>query len=185
MPGHWPELSQAFEPQRARGLLAEAGYPQGTGCPPIGLLTCLGAEARAACVAAQWEDVLGVEVRWEALPWADYLRRLSKDPPRIIDYTWAADYPDPDSFFRVCRARTFGAWEHEDFDRLVTQARSVTDQGERLDLYRQADEVLVEEVPILPLIYGRRHLLIKPWVRRYPTSAVQSAFWKDAVVESH
>jgi len=185
MPGHWAGIGLAFDAEAARRLLAEAGYPKGAGFPPVGLLTCLAAEARAACVAAQWEDTLGVEVRWEALPWAEYLGRLSQDPPTLVDYTWAADYPDPDSFFRVCRARTFGGWEHEGFDRLVARARSVTDQEERLELYRQADHVLVEEVPILPLTYGRQHLLIKPWVRRYPTSAIQSAFWKDAVVEPH
>ena len=185
MPGHCPGIGLACDAEAARRLLAEAGYPKGGGFPTVRIVTCPAAEARIACVMAQWQDVLGVDIRWEALPWAEYLKRLSEDPPTIVDYTWAADYPDPDSFFRVCRSRTFGGWEHHGYDQLVAQARSVTDQEVRLELYRQADHVLVEEVPILPLTNGRQHLLIKPWVRRYPTSAVQSAFWKDAVIEPH
>jgi ABC-type oligopeptide transport system substrate-binding subunit len=58
-------------------------------------------------------------------------------------------------------------------------------QVERLELYRQADRLLIEEAPVVPLTYERRHLLVKPWVSHYPTSAIQSAFWKDAVIEPH
>ena len=43
--------------------------------------------------------------------------------------------------------------------------------------------LLAEEVPILPLTYEREHLLVKPWVSRYPTSATQAAFWKDVVIQ--
>ena len=48
--------------------------------------------------------------------------------------------------------------------------------------YREADRLLAREVPILPLTYERDHLLVKPWVSRYPTSVMQAAFWKEAVI---
>jgi ABC-type oligopeptide transport system substrate-binding subunit len=52
-----------------------------------------------------------------------------------------------------------------------------------MKLYRQADRILVEEAPILPLTYERDHLLVKPWVIRYPTAAIKRSFWKDVVIE--
>ena len=98
--------------------------------------------------------------------------------------TWIADYPDPDSFLRVCiRHRT--RWRNEVYDRLVAAARGVMDQGERITLYQQADRILVEEAPIVPLYYGRYHLLLKPWVKKFPTSPMHSWYWKDVILEPH
>jgi len=54
-----------------------------------------------------------------------------------------------------------------------------------MKLYAEADKILVEEAPILPLTYMRSHLLIKPWVRRLPLSAIKWWFWKDVIIESH
>ena len=54
-----------------------------------------------------------------------------------------------------------------------------------MGLYRQADRMLVEEAPIMPVGYGRQHLLVKPWVSRFPTSAVKYLFWRDVIIEPH
>jgi ABC-type oligopeptide transport system substrate-binding subunit len=59
------------------------------------------------------------------------------------------------------------------------------DQGERMRLYGQADRILVEQAPILPLLDGRFHLLVKPWVRKFLTSAITAWFWKDVIIEPH
>jgi peptide/nickel transport system substrate-binding protein len=61
----------------------------------------------------------------------------------------------------------------------------MTDQSRRLALYRQAEQILVEEAPLVPFAYTRRSLLIKPWVRRFPTSPISEVFWKDVVIEPH
>jgi predicted ATPase len=66
----------------------------------------------------------------------------------------------------------------------LPEAGRVMDQERRLELYRQADELLVNEVLILPLTYEREHLLIKPWVRHYPMTASRVIFWKDVILET-
>ena len=59
------------------------------------------------------------------------------------------------------------------------------DQEQRMTLYRQADQMLVEEAPIIPVGYGRQHLLVKPWVSTFPTSAIRYWFLKDVIIEPH
>jgi dipeptide transport system substrate-binding protein len=78
--------------------------------------------------------------------------------------------------------RVHSAWRNETYDGLVERARRLTDQAERMRLYQQADRILVEEVPILPLSYERIPLLVKPWVRRFTD---WTAWWKDVVIEPH
>jgi ABC-type oligopeptide transport system substrate-binding subunit len=53
------------------------------------------------------------------------------------------------------------------------------DQGQRMELYRRADRILIDEAVIAPLLYGRFHFLVKPWVKRYPGP------WKDVIIEPH
>ena len=67
----------------------------------------------------------------------------------------------------------------------MREAQRLTDQGERMKLYSKAHGILVEEAPILPLAYDRLNRLVKPWVRRYPMSAVKWCFWKDVIIEPH
>ncbi len=98
---------------------------------------------------------------------------------------WTADYPDPDNFLRVSAVCRLSGWHNETYDQLVEQARRVTDQTKRLALYQQADKILMEEAPIMPYIYIRTHMLVKPWVTRYPTSSIRSTFWKEVTIESH
>jgi len=69
--------------------------------------------------------------------------------------------------------------------KLIFRVAHGMDQGERMRMYQQADRILVEEAPILPLLYERFHLLVKPWVKRFPTSPMKVWFWKDVIIEPH
>ena len=67
----------------------------------------------------------------------------------------------------------------------MENARRLVDQEERMRSYRQAQTILVEEAPILPLNYSRLHVLVKPWVRqlRFPPAGVASM--EDIIIEPH
>ncbi len=182
MPGHAPAIALAFAPEQGRRLLAQAGYPGGSGFPPIDMLVNKAVAGRNQFLQGQWREILGVEVRLDVVEWPEFLARLKDVPYHLINLSWIADYPDPDNFLRVSRARAWPAWQNADYERLVQEGCGLTDAGRRLQYYRQAEEILVQEVPILPLIYERDHLLVKPWLRVYPMSAIKPAFWKDAVL---
>jgi len=185
MPGYSPGIGLAYDPEGARQLLAEAGYPKGHGFPPLDLLLPQDWEAVAEYLAAQWWETLGVEIRWETMGLAARLDKLDRDPPPVFIAAWSADYPDPDNFLRASSMGSHTRWWNETYDRLVEEARRVMDQGERMTLYRQADRILMEEAAIVPLCYGRVHIFVKPWVRNLPIAALEGWFWKDVIIEPH
>jgi oligopeptide transport system substrate-binding protein len=186
MAGHSAGIGLPYDPQQAQHLLAEAGYLRDHGFPDVCLLvpsapiTSLATEH----LQAQWREDLGIEVRCELVEWLAYQDRLKAMPPHISMRGWSPDYADPDSFLRVA-VRTATHWRNESYDELVEEARQLRDHGERLKRYQQADNIVVRQAALVPLFYGRRHLLIKPWVRKYPTSAIRSWFWKDVIIEPH
>lgn len=111
--------------------------------------------------------------------------RLRRERPHIFVQGWTAGYPDPDNFLRVAFPWNETGWQNEAYARLVEEARRVTDQAERMQLYGQADRILVGEAAVVPLTYARWHLLVKPWVSKYPMSPIYVWFWKDVIIEPH
>jgi oligopeptide transport system substrate-binding protein len=185
MPGHSPGIGLPYDPDGARRLLAEAGYPKGSGFPVVDSLAPAGyGTLRNTYLKEQWREVLGVEIGWKLVEHTRLSDLLDRAPPHMHSFWWVADYPDPDSFLRLCIGRRT-RWRNEVYDRLVAAARGAMDQGERLKLYQQADRILVEEAVIVPLTYGRFPLLLQPWVKKYPTSPMNAWYFEDVILEPH
>ncbi len=184
LPGHSPGIALRFDVERARGLLAAAGYADGRRLT-LRLLT-MPCEAEAAAeLARQWREHLGVEVAWEATD--DYTTMVESQlggRSQLILVAWVADYTDPDNFLRVGLPQALTGWHNERFEQWVQAAGRSLDQDERMALYRRADRLLVEQAALLPLYYGRVFLLVKPWLRT-PCLPTCQLVWKDAIIEPH
>lgn len=187
LPGHSVGIGLPYDPNQARQLLAEALYLKGRNLPSVEwLIPDYGDTANYYYIQAQWRENLGVELAWELAEWpTTFLERLDTNPPHLFYLAWSADYPDPDNFLRICDFRQQTGWRHADYEALVERARSVMDQAERMHLYAQAERILIEEAPIIPLTYKRQHYLLKPWVSRFPLSATGQWFLKDVIIEPH
>jgi ABC-type oligopeptide transport system substrate-binding subunit len=185
MPGHSAGIGLPHDPEQARELLADAGYPEGRGFPVVKLTMSPAQVSDARYLLAQWRDSLGIDITPQGTNDASYPRGPQSGSPYMFLSGWHADYPDPDNFLRVGFPWHSTGWRNPSYEQLVEDARHVADQPERIKLYQQADRILVQQAPIMPLIYGRWHLLIKPWVQKFPTSAIKLWFWKDVIIEPH
>jgi oligopeptide transport system substrate-binding protein len=183
MPGHSAEIALPYDPDQARGLLAAAGYAGGQGFPALQALGMRGFDVEA--LPGHWRSNLGIEVEWQSVDFETYLDLRGQYLHHMVLAMWLADYPDPDNFLRVALQPFTGLWGNRVYEGLVERARRLTDQSERMKLYRQADRMLVQEPLVMPLSYFRGHLLVKPWLSRFPTSPVTEHFWNDVVIQPH
>jgi oligopeptide transport system substrate-binding protein len=187
MPGHQSGIGLAYNLQRARQLLAEAGYPSGQGFPDVECVARTDQADLGENLQAQWEENLGVKIKWETAEWQEILARLGKQVPHLLIMGWMADYPDPDNFLRarIDHIQYQSGWRNKGYDSLVRQAQRSLDQEERIRLYREAEQILAEEVPIMPIFHTSVRLLVKPWVTRFPTTGLREWFFKDVIIRPH
>ncbi len=178
MPGHSPGIALPYDPQQARQLLAQAGYPDGQGFPKLHLKISPWRKNTADYLIAQWRQNLNVEVG----EGKEYFEK--KHSNDLIFGGWVADYPDPDNFLRVCVQRNMPHWRNETYERLLEDASRSRDQNTRIRLYQAADKILIEEAVIMPTYYMRRHALVKPWVK-FPGLEHIYLLLKKVIIEPH
>ncbi|HEX2142647.1 MAG TPA: ABC transporter substrate-binding protein, partial [Candidatus Limnocylindria bacterium] len=116
----------------------------------------------------QWRTAFGVEVELQGLEWSSYLTRLNEDPFDIFRLGWGADYPHPNNFLTDLFSCTSGnnnmQYCNEDYDALLAEAAVTPELDAQVELYNQAQEILVEEAPVIFISWGGRFTLVKPWV---------------------
>jgi ABC-type transport system substrate-binding protein len=189
VPSHSPGIALPYDPQRARRLLAEAGYPDGLRFPSVVALTFDEPRSRvlAEYLRAQWRENLGIDVSWEAVSMGEFLQRLKGGTHAQSPLLWSAgmagfgrgdEVPTIEGWFAL-------GWRNEAYEGLGEEIRHVTDPGERLRIGRAADRLLMEEAPTIILTYDRTGFLVKPWVTRIPLGTGSAAWWKDVVIEPH
>jgi ABC-type oligopeptide transport system substrate-binding subunit len=185
--GHVPGIALEHDPVLARQRMAEAGYPNGSGLPLIDGSTFDYSFARKVVehLASQWKTMLGLDLSVHFLSQTAISDYVEKERPNLWLHGWSADYPDPDSFLRYGNWLPESGWRSQRFDTLIQKARRITDQEQRLALYREAELILVDEAPVVPINYGREQVLIKPWLPGLPTSIINGIILKDVIIEPH
>ncbi len=172
-----------FDVGKARALLAEAGYPEGRGFPPVDLLynTSEGHKKIAEAAAAMWQRHLGIRVRLQNKEWKTYLDDQSALNFDIARAGWIADYPDPITFLDLWttgNGNNNTGWSDVPFDQLIQKAfRSATEE-EHFEVLRKAEDRLFEELPIVPVYWYTRVYLIDKRVRNWHPKALDNRPWK-------
>lgn len=168
MLAHNPKIGLKFNPEEARRLLAEAGYPGGKGLPPIVLGYNTDEEKKlvAEAVQSMWQKNLGVTVKIENQEWKVFLDKLRNDPFPVFRSGWGADYPDPDNFMKLFTSdsgNNNGRWKNRQYDQLLDEAARESDAAKRVALYDQAQKLLTEtDAAIVPLYWLAEATVISP-----------------------
>jgi ABC-type transport system substrate-binding protein/class 3 adenylate cyclase len=184
MPGHSHRAALAHDPELARKLLADAGYPEGRGLPQLTMVTSAWTEL-AENLAAQWNDVLGARVGIRHVTGHLWASELGDDGLWLSG--WTADYPDPDGFFRgLFKAADWPFYVDAEIEDLLERARNLRNPDERMRLYNELDRLWVgEHAAILPLFYGRTMLLRRPWVENLWATPLTRMQLDQVVVKPH
>jgi len=160
---------------RARELLAEAGYPNGEGFPALSLLFNTSEAHRTIAEAIQqmWKRELNVDITLRNQEWKVYLDSVKRLDYQVARAAWIGDYNDPNTFLDMWvtgggNNRT--GWSNAEYDELLKQASRTATQEARFKRFQSAEALLLEEAPIIPIYFYVRSMLIQPSVRGwYPT----------------
>lgn len=173
----------------AKKLLAEAGYPDGKGFPKVSILTNThaGHQKTAQAIQQMWKQNLGVEVGVTVQEWKVYLDSQDNLNYDISRSGWSPDYLDPMSFidmFVTKGGNNDTGWSYKDYDALVAKANSTGDQKVRMEAMHQAEKILMDEMPVMPIYFYTNPGLIKDNVKGVivPPFGIYADF-KNAYIE--
>ncbi|MBC8164184.1 MAG: peptide ABC transporter substrate-binding protein, partial [Roseiflexaceae bacterium] len=167
------ETPYDFDADRAKEVLAEAGYANGEGLPEIKLTYGQSArnQTRFEFIANQIRTNLGVEVTLDPIDPNAYssLFDAPETTPQMFFLGWGPDFPDPQNYYStVFKTGTSSAartgFSSPAFDELTVQADREPDPETRLELYKQASDILLEEAPVTFIYYDLVQVLTKPYV---------------------
>lgn len=167
-----PENAHLFDPPRAKALLADAGYPGGKGFPPLQLLynTQENHKQVAEMVQEMWKTHLGVTVELVNQEWKVYLKSLQSQDYQVARSGWIGDYHDPMTFLDMWvtgSGNNNTGWGDPRYDALIDKARREGDPVERMAVLREAETLLLDEAPVLPIKQYARAYLLNPAVRGF------------------
>ena len=152
--------------ERARELLAEAGYPNGEGFPVVTYLYNTDDAHKAVGEALQnmWQTVLGVTVQLDNQEWATFLQTRKDGDYSIARNGWIADYNDPMSFLDMWLTgggNNDAQYANPEYDSLIQQAKATTDPAERMQLMHDAEDIIIgQDYALCPLyFYTQKYML--------------------------
>lgn len=187
IPGYDPQAGKQFEfnPQKAKQLLAEAGYPNGQGLPKITFIA-VGVppvQARMQFVEDQLKRNLGIEVATEYFDPPSYGARFVRGQYQVTIARWSGDWAYPDNWLPELFASWGGnnliGYENAKFDELVKKAAAELDERKRLSYYQEAEALVLAEAAISPLYNPQSYVLVKPKVRGLTFTALDGELKGD------
>ena len=169
VPGFGADLPPlAYDPVRARKLLAEAGYPDGKGLPPIEVTSTAPFKDEITYYADQLKRVLGMPVTVKVVERATHIKAMNAGEVAFFPWGWTADYPDAMTFLGDCYYSTSpynrARWKNADYDAVIDQARTEGDAAKRYALYHDAEKLLMRDWATAPLPITTYVALHKPRV---------------------
>ncbi|HEY0066602.1 MAG TPA: ABC transporter substrate-binding protein [Flavisolibacter sp.] len=164
-----------YDPAKARKLLAEAGF-RGGDLPQIRLLTISIYSDIAEFIAKQLEDI-GFRVNVEVVQKSLLLEMTSSSRALFFRGSWIADYPDAENYLSVFYSKNpappnYPRYNNPAFDAAFEKALAETNDSLRYRLYREADQIMIRDAPVVPLFYDVVVRLVQPWVEGFEPNAL-------------
>lgn len=165
-----------YNPVKAAQLLKEAGFPGGKGLPPIKLLTISVYADFGNFIAKQLEE-LGIRVQVEVVQKSLLFEMTAGSKTAFFRGGWIADYPDAENYLSVFYSKNpappnYTRYNNPEFDKVFEQAIQETNDSIRYALYRKADQIAINDAPVVPLWYDKVIHLVQKNVKGFTTNAL-------------
>ena len=165
----WAQWTQVERNAKAQRLYAEAGY---SASRPLRMQLLYNTESNhrrlAVAMAAMWREVLGVETELLNQEWQVFLQtRRSRLDTQLFRYGWIGDYNDPYTFAEILESKhglNDMGYSNPRYDALLAAAAREADPQQRMDMLAEAERVMLEDMPIVPLYFYVSKKMVKPWV---------------------
>ncbi len=178
--GYTSPAKTSYDPEAARALLAEAGFPGGEGFPGFELLynTQETHHMVAQAIQQMWNKELGIEVTLTNQEWKVYLATTQRIEHDVARAGWIGDYLDPNTFLNLWvtdggNNRT--GWSHERYDSLLQAASLLPASEERLNLFGKAETILMDQMPVIPIYFYTSNALVHTSVEN----------WNPTIMDHH
>ncbi len=168
--GYTPPKRTAYDPETARRLLAEAGFPKGANLPPIEILYNNNEILRLVCEAVQqmWRRELGVDVRLVNQEYKVVFANRRAGDYQLLMGTWTADYLDATTFLDLWRSgsgNNHTGWSDPAYDALAKKADATVDPVARAAILAEAEALVLDSAPIIPVYFNTHVYLLHPAVK--------------------
>lgn len=164
-PGSNPNLKPiVYDPQRAKKLMAEAGYPGGKGLPPVKISATPSRKQELAYLADQYKKILGFPIEIQTMERGNFIKAMNVGTVAMFPWGWTADYADAatflDDMYHSKSPYNRAKWANAKFDALIEKARVTGDAGERYQLYNEAEQIMLDDWAVCPTTM-RKQVAIK------------------------
>lgn len=165
-----------YDPAKAKQLLAEAGFPDGKGLNTIKLLT-IPIYADIASFAAKQMEEAGIPVQVEVIQKSLLLEQTAKSQALFFRGSWIADYPDAENYMAMFYSKNpappnYTRYKNPAFDILYEKALQENNDSLRYQLYREMDQMVINDAPVVPIWYDMAIHLIQPNIKEFYPNAL-------------
>lgn len=172
----------------AKKLLAEAGFPDGKGFPEISFLynTSDVHKSVAEAIQAMWKKNLGINIKLTNQEWKVFITTRTQGDYEIARHGYFADFFDPGSLFDLWTTgspNNDAKYSNPKYDELVTQAAKEQDPAKRSQLYHDAEDILMDDMPVIPLYYYTQNYMLKSNIKGLHLSPLGWSFFRSVTIE--
>ncbi len=172
-----------YDPEQARRLLAEAGYPNGKGFPKFTILINTSEAHRTVAEAIQqmWRQELNIDVGIENQEWKVFMDSMNSLNYDVARYGWIGDFMDPVTFLGMWRTgdgNNATGWSNPAYDQLLDEAARTADPKKRFAILHQAEQLWLSEPPGVIIYWYTTFYLLQPSVKNWNPMALDNHNYK-------
>ena len=174
-----------FSIEKAKELLAKAGYPGGKGLPPIEYATTSSSTSRQMNEYLQKQfEAIGVTLKMNPYSWPEFQAAIKNKKGQMWGFAWGADYPDAENFLQLFYSKNGSPgpndanYSNPEFDRLYEKSLTLQDTPERTAIYQQMVKLVVEDCPWIFGVHRLSYSLGNKWLKNYKYHEFENSAFK-------